>query len=109
MNRSIFDPYRTLGLTVRAESEEIRSAYLKLVRDFPPDQSPDKFREIHDAYEILSDPLKHAQNIFGRGTKNVDLLAVIGVLEKEIPHIPTLALLSLGNVEPSMQDSKSTV
>ena len=34
-----------LGLTQDATQDEIRAAYLKLVRLHPPDQEPDKFRK----------------------------------------------------------------
>jgi curved DNA-binding protein CbpA len=47
------DPYRTLGLDRRASEAEIRRAYFQLVRQFPPEQAPEKFQEIRAAYELL--------------------------------------------------------
>jgi len=36
--------------------EEIRSAYLKKIKQFPPDRFPEEFERIRDAYEALRDP-----------------------------------------------------
>ena len=50
------DPYHTLGLDRRATEAEIKRAYFQLVRQFPPEQAPEKFQEIRGAYELLRDP-----------------------------------------------------
>lgn len=60
------DHYRTLGLSSAASSDEIRRAYRILARRYHPDVNPGKdseetFREIAEAYEILSDSLKRKQ------------------------------------------------
>ena len=49
------DPFTVLGVDETAGDAEIRSRYLALVRDFPPDRAPDRFREYRAAYEALSD------------------------------------------------------
>lgn len=55
------DYYKTLGLTRGAPEAEIRTAYRKLARQFHPDLNPndktaeDRFKEINEAYEVLSD------------------------------------------------------
>lgn len=54
------DLYKILGISFDAAEEEIKSAYRKLVRIYHPDvsknpQNADKFKEIQEAYEILSD------------------------------------------------------
>jgi hypothetical protein len=55
------DLYGLLGLTPRATSGEIKSAYRRLARKYHPDvsASPDanaRFAQINEAYQILSDP-----------------------------------------------------
>ena len=49
------DPFTVLGVDESAGDAEIRRRYLALVRDFPPDRAPDRFREYRAAYEALSD------------------------------------------------------
>ena len=59
---SVFkDHYRTLGVHRQAEPEVVSAAYRALARRYHPDQNhapdaADRFREIHEAYEVLSTP-----------------------------------------------------
>lgn len=55
--------YETLGVKKEASADEIKSAYRKLAKQYHPDlnkdsQSAEKFKEINEAYEVLSDPTK---------------------------------------------------
>src|SRR5229473_6417590 len=58
------DYYKTLGVSENAQKKEIRSAYRKLARQYHPDVNPgdktaeEKFKEINEANEVLSDPEK---------------------------------------------------
>ena len=58
------DYYKTLGVEKDATQEEIKKAYRKLALKFHPDRNPDnkeaeeKFKEITEANEVLSDPEK---------------------------------------------------
>lgn len=52
------EPSEILGLDPNANEEQIRKRYLELVRQFPPDREPNRFAEIHAAYNELRDPIK---------------------------------------------------
>src|SRR5512140_3354569 len=56
--------YETLGVKKNASTEDIRKAFRKLARKYHPDVNPgnksaeEKFKEISEANDILSDPKK---------------------------------------------------
>src|SRR6188768_2394571 len=58
------DYYETLGVSKTASDDEIKSAFRKLARKHHPDVAKDKataeekFKQINEAYEVLSDPDK---------------------------------------------------
>lgn len=61
------DYYESLGVNKNATDAELKKAYRKLAMQYHPDRNPgdtvaeEKFREINEAYQILSDGTKRAQ------------------------------------------------
>src|SRR5579862_7429920 len=58
------DYYDTLGVSRKADADEIRKSYRKLARKHHPDLNPgdksaeERFKNVQEAYDILSDPKK---------------------------------------------------
>jgi curved DNA-binding protein len=61
------DYYKILGVERKASADDIRSAYRKLAMKYHPDKNPgdkkaeDKFKDINEAYQVLSDDKKRAR------------------------------------------------
>ena len=81
------DYYEVLGIGRNATDEEIKRAFRKLAFKYHPDHNHDdnageKFKEVNEAYEVLSDPDKRAaydrfghggaEGLFGRGFEGFD-------------------------------------
>ena len=49
------NPYLILGVSPEANDSEIRRAYLERVRQFPPEQAPERFQAVSHAYESIRD------------------------------------------------------
>lgn len=67
MASDVKDYYKTLGVNKDTSQDEIKKAFRKLARKYHPDLNPgdktseQKFKEINEAYGILSDPKKRSE------------------------------------------------
>lgn len=69
-----------MGIGPDAGEEEIRAAYLRKVKEHPPDRSPEQFEKVRDAYEILRDPRRRMRDML----TSADPLATFASLAEEL-------------------------
>ena len=73
---NIDDAGQILEVGPGAGDEEIRAAYLRKVKEYPPDRSPREFERVREAYEALRNTRWQAQGILG-GVPNQPLSSLL--------------------------------
>ena len=72
------DPYDVLGVSRRANMDEIKRAYRKKAKECHPDLHPDdphakeRMQEVNEAYDMLCNPGKHRQQQASQNHSNAD-------------------------------------
>ena len=102
-SKTISDPMAILGLPRDADEQAVRQRYLDLVKRYPPQSDPDRFREIQAAYQAAKDPLLIAERLLA--PPDFDSPPSWGdVIDQEVKNPPALGvkfLLSLGDRDTS--------
>ena len=109
------DYYEVLGLEKGASDDEIKRAFRKLAIKYHPDknqgnkEAEQKFKEINEAYQVLSDPEKKAQyDQFGtadprkQDSVQVDLVALISLIWEALEIYLIHSLVVVDQVEEEM-------
>ena len=98
------DPYEVLGIDASASPDDIRHAYFRLVRQYPPEAHPEEFKRIRSAYETLRSPLRRASwtlAAFDESVAEIDLGLIARATDGEPDFDPVAVLLA---VERSVSD-----
>lgn len=53
--------YDVLDVSEDASKDDIKEAFFKLVREHPPEQDPDAYQRLREAYDVLSDPVSRRE------------------------------------------------
>ena len=97
MTKADADPFAVLGVPPTASDDNVRARYLELVRQYSPESDPDRFQQIHRAYQAASDPLLVARSLLHATPEIETWRSVLDQQASDPPRIPTEVLLSLGN------------
>ena len=91
------DPYEVLGLEPGSGDAEIRRRYLELVRRYPPDQHPERFAAVREAYDELRDPVTRLRARLFPTKTHETMDAILADVEQRLrtARIPTKTLISL--------------
>jgi curved DNA-binding protein CbpA len=73
----VTDPRDVLGVSPNAGEEEIRAAYLRKVKEYPPDQAPEEFEKVRNAFEALRDPRKRTLAMLHASDPGAPLASVL--------------------------------
>jgi DnaJ-class molecular chaperone len=77
------DPRVALGVSLDADDEQIRAAYLSMLKKFPPDRSPVEFEQVRDAYELLRDRRRRAHHMLFSCDPEAPLASLLDGMESE--------------------------
>ena len=72
------DPWAVLDLPVGSGDGELRAAYLRKIRQFPPDRAPEQFERIRDAYDVLRDPRRRSELIIMSADPKAEFVSLLG-------------------------------
>jgi len=102
------DPYLVLGIQASATARDVVRAYRRLARQLHPDSGPvdadsaARFRDVCDAYELLSDPARRASHDRQRLLRSLAPAAVRPSVRRPRPGsgVPPLWPMGPGTITP---------
>lgn len=93
--RPAADPRDVLGVGLEANDEEIRSAYLRKVKENPPDRCPAEFERIRDAYEMLRDPRARARRLLSVEEPRGSLVSLLDAFPPQLRYVGPIPWLGV--------------
>jgi tetratricopeptide (TPR) repeat protein len=102
--------YSILEIDPSANEKEIKNAYVKMIRKYPPEKAPEQFKKIREAYEILINPLRRAEyearSEYGDKIDNLENLAE-ELMENERYEEAIIQYKKILIIEPSLSLQKN--
>jgi curved DNA-binding protein CbpA len=89
------DPREILEIDAEAGEEEIRAAYLRKVKEYPPDRAPREFERVRDAYEMLRDPRSRTRALLLAADPKQPLVSLLDGLKPKRQFIGPEAWLAV--------------
>lgn len=103
----IDDPYAVLGLDRTANADDVRRAYLRLVRIHTPESNPEQFKQVRAAYETLRSPLRRAElavQAFDETVSEPDLDLVAALGDEELDVVALWLAIETGSSDVAATD-----
>ena len=72
------DPWAVLALPVGAGDDDLRAAYLRKIKQFPPDRAPEQFERVRDAYDVLRDSQRRGKLIILAADPRAEFVSLLG-------------------------------
>jgi hypothetical protein len=88
------NPQNILGVPEDANAEEIRTAYLNKIKEYPPEKRPAEFERVRDAYTILSDPRRRIRIMLLSVDPEAPLVTLLDDKKRNRQHIGPEAWLA---------------
>ena len=86
------NPYLVLDVPVNADDQTIREAYLKAIKDSPPEADPKRFQAVSQAYRQIQDQANRNRHLlFNRdcpGDSPLDTLVRYASLQRHFEPLP---------------------
>lgn len=101
------DPYGVLRLDRSASADDVRRAYLRLIRIHTPESDPERFKQVRGAYETLRSPLRRAElavQAFDETVSEPDLDLVAALGDEEVDVVALLLALEVSASDVAATD-----
>ncbi len=88
--------FEILSVSDQADDQTIKTAYLHKVKQYPPEQAPDQFQAIKDAYEMIKNAQSRAAyQLFYRPEVDFDALLEKAFETEPVKQLDGAALFEL--------------